>query len=80
MNIDPTKYYSKELLDILRKQLDNISPMTWHHIANPFCGQCLYERGKAIIAGQTDCQVLLKQDSELELDSILQRRVNGGLE
>ena len=45
-------YYSKEILELLHKQFDNISLETWHRILNPMCGQCLYERGKALVEGR----------------------------
>lgn len=45
-------YYSKEIIDLLKTQLDTVSPETWHKIMNPLCGVCMAERGRALIEGR----------------------------
>jgi hypothetical protein len=45
-------WYDPKIIDMLQAQLDAISPETWHMIMNPMCGQCLAERGKALIEGR----------------------------
>jgi hypothetical protein len=51
-----TIYYSKEMIDLLHKQFDSISPETWHRMMNPMCGICMAERGKALIEGRIPWQ------------------------
>lgn len=44
-------FYDEKTLKVLRRVLDGISDNTWHKIMNPYCGQCLTERGRAILEG-----------------------------
>lgn len=53
-----TVYYSKEILDLLHKQLEDISPEIWHKMMNPMCGHCLAERGRALIEGRIPWQTI----------------------
>ena len=45
-------YFSKKLIEVAKKNTA-MSPSTWHKIMNPFCGPCLYERGKKWLALQS---------------------------
>ena len=47
--MDEKIYFDKRTIEILKKQFENISPSTWHKIMNPFCPQCLEERGREIV-------------------------------
>jgi len=42
-------YYSKELLEILHRQFDDLSPEFWHKVMKPMCGTCLAQRGRDLI-------------------------------
>ena len=42
-------YYSKESIELLKKEFERVSPSTWHRIMNPYCGKCLEERGRMIV-------------------------------
>jgi hypothetical protein len=41
-------YYSKEVIELMKKNM-RLSPSTAHKIMNPYCGQCMLERGKKLI-------------------------------
>jgi len=43
-------YYSKEILELLHKELDSLSPEFWHCVSRPYCPVCLEERGRAFMA------------------------------
>lgn len=49
---DKIIYYSKEFIDALKKQMEEISPSTWHKMMYPMCGQCMAEKGKALVEGR----------------------------
>lgn len=51
--MDKTIYYDKKTLEPLKKEFAAVSPSTWHKIMNPYCGECLAERGKAFVEGNT---------------------------
>ena len=44
-------YYDKKVLAVLFEQLNSMSASTLHKIMNPMCGQCLAEKGKALVEG-----------------------------
>ena len=43
------EWFNKEILKHMRKQMESISDSTWHKIMNPYCGQCMLERGRKFI-------------------------------
>lgn len=55
---DQSIYYSKELVELLHKQFENMSLELWHKIMNPMCGTCLAERGRYIIENGFKREVL----------------------
>ena len=44
-------YYDKEAIEKLKESFQ-LSPSTLHKMLNPMCGQCLAEKGKALVEGR----------------------------
>jgi len=51
MDKNPKMYYSKELIELLKREMEKISPSTLHKLMNPYCMECMFERGWELIHG-----------------------------